>query len=492
MRAFSSLTAVLLSLTIFVAAAFPVAAMSPYDSWKNGPSADPSYFPLAVWLQSPSNAAKYQAAGINLYVGLWQGPTEDQLSKLKSVGMRVICNQNAVGLAHLSDTIIAGWMHGDEPDNAQSLGEGKGYGPPVLPDSIIADYRMIRAADSTRPVLLNLGQGVAWDGWYGRGTRTNHPEDYPEYAKGGDLVSFDIYPVATSDATVRGNLWYVPYGVGRLVTWAGPSRAVWNCIECTGIQSGNKPTPAQVRSEVWMSIIHGSKGIIYFVHEWIPKFNERALLDDPAMLAAVTALNARIRELAPVLNSPTVESAATVRSSNTAVPVDVMMKSFEGCGYIFAAAMREGTTRASFSVVGVSGGATVEVIGENRSIAVADETFEDDFDSYGVHLYRIRSATGVSETVGPSVFALSSRPNPFNPSTTITFSLPRSGTANLAVYTVSGQMVRLLRSGQMIAGTHTATWDGRDDSGRPVSSGVYISRLTSGNAVTAGKMLLLR
>jgi hypothetical protein len=324
------------------------------------------------------------------------------------------------------------------------------------------------------------------------GTRTNHPEDYPEYVKGGDIVSFDIYPVTSSYDAVKGNLWYVPYGVGRLVSWAGPSRAAWNCIECTRIQSENRPTPAQVRSEVWMSLIHGSKGIIYFVHEWVPKFDERALLNNPEMLAAVTALNAQIRELAPVLNSPTLESAATVRSSNPAVPVDVMMKIYGGCGYLFASAMREGTTRASFSVIGASGGATVEVIGENRTIAVAGGTFEDDFDSYGVHLYRISAPTGVRDADTPAAFALSSRPNPFNPFTTITFMLPRPGTASLAVYTVSGQKVRTLVSGPMATGTHTATWDGRDDSGRAVSSGVYISRLMAGNAVLSGKMLLLR
>ena len=94
-------------------------------------------------------------------------------------------------------------MHGDEPDNAQSLGEGKGYGPPILPEKIVESYERIRAADPTRPVLLNLGQGVAWDGYYGRGVRTNHPEDYPEYVKGCDIASFDIYPVAHDNAADR-------------------------------------------------------------------------------------------------------------------------------------------------------------------------------------------------------------------------------------------------------------------------------------------------
>ena len=43
-------------------------------------------------------------------------------------------------------------------------------------------------------MLLNLGQGVAFDNYIGRGVRRNHPEDYPEYVKGCDIASFDIYP----------------------------------------------------------------------------------------------------------------------------------------------------------------------------------------------------------------------------------------------------------------------------------------------------------
>ncbi|MFH1566370.1 MAG: hypothetical protein ABIL09_00100, partial [Gemmatimonadota bacterium] len=54
-----------------------------YARWTNGPPQGDDYFPIAVWLQDPANAARYQAAGINLYVGLWQGPTEAQLEALR-------------------------------------------------------------------------------------------------------------------------------------------------------------------------------------------------------------------------------------------------------------------------------------------------------------------------------------------------------------------------------------------------------------------------
>ena len=56
----------------------------PHAGWKNGPPANANDFPIAVWLQDPARTpGRYKAAGINLYVGLWQGPTEDQLAELK-------------------------------------------------------------------------------------------------------------------------------------------------------------------------------------------------------------------------------------------------------------------------------------------------------------------------------------------------------------------------------------------------------------------------
>ena len=217
-----------LTLTLLVTANTWAAANSAagQSAGRLAPLGDRTFFPIAVWLQNPRNAARYRAAGFNLYVGLWRGPTKEQLQQLRQAGMPVICHQNRLALEHLDDPIIAGWMQQDEPDNAQSLGNGKGYGPPVTPDEVFERYQRMRAADPSRSVLLNLGQGVAWDRWHGRGVRTNHPEDYPQYVKACDIVSFDIYPVTHSHPEVAGNLWYVAAGVERLVRWAGEGRPV--------------------------------------------------------------------------------------------------------------------------------------------------------------------------------------------------------------------------------------------------------------------------
>jgi hypothetical protein len=362
-----------------------------YAKWENGPTQTEDFFPIAVWLQNPRNAVRYKQAGINTYVALWRGPTDEQLEELKNAGMKVICHQNKTALKHVDDPTIIGWMHGDEPDNAQSLGRGKGYGPPILPEKIIEDCRNIQAKDPTRPVLLNLGQGVAWDGWHGRGVRTNHPEDYPEYVKGCDIASFDIYPAVHDKPEVAGNLWFVAKGVERLNRWTEGKKVVWNCIECTRISNPNtKATPQQVKCEVWMSIIHGSMGLIYFVHEWQPRFNESALLSDAEMLSAVTAINRQITELAPVLNSPTIENAASVSSSNEAVPVAIMTKKHNGAMYLFAVAIRGNKTTATFTLQQPGSYKTIEVLGENRTITFKKGVFKDNFESWDVHLYRIK------------------------------------------------------------------------------------------------------
>ena len=65
--------------------------VSPYAKWQRGPMKDPGFFPIAVWLQDPANAKRFEALGFNLYVGLWKGPTTRQLAALKSAGMPVIC-----------------------------------------------------------------------------------------------------------------------------------------------------------------------------------------------------------------------------------------------------------------------------------------------------------------------------------------------------------------------------------------------------------------
>lgn len=372
---------------ILMAALWTVGVSGAEPKFSKGLPDRPDDFPIAVWLQSTDNAARYRDVGINLYVGLWRGPTEAQLDALDAAGIRLISGQGRGSLKFIDRPTIVGWLQDDEPDNAQSLGEGKGYGPPVPPEEIVKRYRAMKEADPDRPVLLNLGQGVAWDGWYGRGTRTNHPEDYPEYVQGCDIASFDIYPACHDHPDVAGKLWYVPHGVDRLRKWAG-DRPVWACIETTGIDNETrKATPAEIRAEVWMALIRGAKGIIYFAHQFKPTFIEAGLLADEEVAREVTAINARIRELAPVLNAPDAPDAVRVETDDPAA-VATLAKQVDGVTYVFAASLREGPRSATFRLAAPDD-AKVEVLDESRTLEAPAGAWTDRFDGYQVHLYRV-------------------------------------------------------------------------------------------------------
>ncbi|MFW9770248.1 MAG: FlgD immunoglobulin-like domain containing protein, partial [Candidatus Thorarchaeota archaeon] len=83
-------------------------------------------------------------------------------------------------------------------------------------------------------------------------------------------------------------------------------------------------------------------------------------------------------------------------------------------------------------------------------------------------------------------------PNPFNPQTTFGFVLPARSDVAAEVINLLGQRVRTLFERSMPAGRHTVTWDGLDDTGNPVASGVYFYRVRAGERVAARKMLLLK
>ena len=151
----------------------------------------------------------------------------------------------------------------DEPDNAQAKAGG-GYGPCVAPSEIIFRYDKIKAVDSTRPVYLNLGQGVINDHYKGRGSEcAGRLEMYAEYMKGADIISYDVYPVNSNLP-----LWYTGAGVERLRKWANYKKPVWNWIETTSYRDGPKPTPGADQDSGRASLIRGSMGIGYFCHKF--------------------------------------------------------------------------------------------------------------------------------------------------------------------------------------------------------------------------------
>jgi hypothetical protein len=351
-----------------------------YGDWPRGFPTDSSYFPLGVWMQNPENAERFAAVGVNHYVGLWEGPTDEQLANARAADMPVVCEQAGVWQTHLDNGDIQGWLQADGPDNAQEMPDGS-YGPCIEPSVTQARYADMVAADPSRPVMLLLGRGVATPDWVGRGDCTGRSDDYFEYAEGADILVNYTYPIANQEP-----IELVATGVEKLNTYAVWKKPVIADIEASSINGLPRPTPEQLRAEVWMSLIHGAAGIQYFCHRMEP-LNETDCLDDESTAAALERINREIIELAPVLN--TQSYALSPSSSNDAVPVRAVLKQLGTERYVFAAGMADGATTASFALSRIDASVEVEVIGEGRSIVPSEGGFEDGFDPYAVHLYRI-------------------------------------------------------------------------------------------------------
>jgi subtilisin-like proprotein convertase family protein len=111
--------------------------------------------------------------------------------------------------------------------------------------------------------------------------------------------------------------------------------------------------------------------------------------------------------------------------------------------------------------------------------------------AWGLNLM-IPAAVTAADAAPAVTRLVGNHPNPFNPQTTVAFDLARGGRVDVGIYDLRGRRVRQLVAGEMPAGRHTVRWDGRDDGGRAVASGVYLCRLTTPDAGHMRKLTLVR
>jgi hypothetical protein len=109
------------------------------------------------------------------------------------------------------------------------------------------------------------------------------------------------------------------------------------------------------------------------------------------------------------------------------------------------------------------------------------------------HEFHIGPLVAADETGGAAELALlPADPNPFGATTTLRFALPRHGEASLVVHDLSGRAVRTLAEGAQAAGTHLCVWDGRNDKGVKLPSGLYFVRVAAGGEQLTQKVLLTK
>jgi hypothetical protein len=124
-----------------------------------------------------------------------------------------------------------------------------------------------------------------------------------------------------------------------------------------------------------------------------------------------------------------------------------------------------------------------------------NDDLSDDVDLTLAHFTDIGWLNELPTDVPPrisNVASLTNYPNPFNPSTTLRFNLPAAQTVELAVFDVQGRLVRSFGAANQPAGVHEQRWDGRDNRGMPVASGVYYARMVGERQTLTRKIVLLK
>ncbi|MDD3731770.1 MAG: FlgD immunoglobulin-like domain containing protein, partial [candidate division Zixibacteria bacterium] len=107
--------------------------------------------------------------------------------------------------------------------------------------------------------------------------------------------------------------------------------------------------------------------------------------------------------------------------------------------------------------------------------------------------FDIVTAIEIEESNRPVCFTLNQNyPNPFNPTTNISFDLPTGSEVTLDIYNLLGQKVKDLKTGYLPAGKHLFEWNGTDNNGHQVATGVYFYRLTTSDFSQSRKMMLLK
>jgi len=161
------------------------------------------------------------------------------------------------------------------------------------------------------------------------------------------------------------------------------------------------------------------------------------------------------------------------------------------------------STPPAFALTGNSGSFTFYNIpgNANYTVTISKHSFADKSVSVTAgssnanlgNIVMVEGVSGDSDITMPTVTALGGNyPNPFNPSTTISFDVSREGFVTIDIYNIRGQRVKRVVSGSFSGGRHSVVWNGDDSAGNSVGSGVYFYRMTTGEYTATRKMLLLK
>lgn len=354
---------------------------------------NPSFFPVGVFFGRPGHARHLKELGINVFQAVEHNAP---LATATAEGMFCIPQDEFTQSEIGEDPLVVGLLAHDECDM------GLGCGGENAQESL-ANMRLqvgaLRARDDGRFINANYSKGVLETFW-ARGTMS-------DFMSVVDCASVDNYAYtspATQQAIEASPHWPKGVPVARAATYgwlvdrmrafqASPgTQPNWMLVETAMpylSESGAVTiTPEQIEGACWSAIIHEARGIVFFQHNNDGENGNYSLVESSLeRREQVRATIAGIRSMAPVLNTQSYEW-------NFGGGTETMLKVHDGAAYIFAsiAIGTEPGTR-TFKLPTYFTAATLDVVGEERTIAIADFVFADDFNfEFTHHTYKVRLA----------------------------------------------------------------------------------------------------
>lgn len=374
-----------------------------YSRFHNSLPGDDEYFPIAVWMESVVDDEGLNLdldIGLNTYLALVPG---SDVKKIQDAGMSALFSWDGQNRN--------GWVYPDEvdmwagPGSSRWSGNGIGGGDICIPAASKCGYTVMSESKKVAPdnvlTYANFGKGVTF--W-------ELDDEAKRFVNGvQDVVSADNYWFTdpgicgfSEGGVIQGGGLELPetdcrmasnYGwtVSRLRSMIEPqgSKLVWALVE-VGHPSDNPsaPTikPEQIGAAVWSSIVHGARGIVYFNHSFAgPCVSQHVLRDCGSRLRdQVRAVNRQLRDLAPVLNAP-----FAINAISAGPGADIAVKAHDGELYVIGTSTKTEPNVVDFQAR-CEVGATVEVLGEDRSIPMEGQKWSDEFSTpNSVHIYRL-------------------------------------------------------------------------------------------------------
>jgi hypothetical protein len=317
------------------------------------------FFPVMLFDQCDSGAPKRAGSlGVNVILNATCAAAgKDQLRSLASAQLGVL----PIGGRAVEGTRLLGWTYPDEPDNngwsATGMATRFGY----------------RRGNDDGHISFVTTTSRFFTGPDPKGATATAAS----FARVADVAGFDLYPVNHCSTSLRG-VYDAQRRFGRLA--AGTPTFQW--IETGPIDSrycgGVHLTPQEVTAEAWLAVAGGARGVGFFTHTTYPTTSEFAVT--PAVQQAIRRFSGIAAAIRPGL------TGTTVAGTSDTPPVIALARVAAGHTYVVAVNTLPSVVPAKLTVPRAAGHA-LNVVGENRKVAVFGGTFQDTFTPLGVHVY---------------------------------------------------------------------------------------------------------